>query len=190
MYQTLTRKLEALKSGDELPLAILTDNFMDEFGIIYSPDENIPEFQLKDIESFTFESFNKNKKVTVELKLLQLKKPVRFYLEQTDFFNMTQLRKDWDAQFAFLKPGCLAFLGEYKTFFMNNVEEMLRYGLDNMGWEISGFNEGEVVCILEKHKMDDFKLVKILHKDTVYWSYAAFYDAEQLKSHANEQHYI
>jgi hypothetical protein len=175
-----------LKEGDALPLNLL-ENLTDEFGMVYIEGHNIPKSDLKEL---FFEKMLEECPI-VGLYTQLSKYPIMFSLPKGNFYNLATIEQEYsDIHFPILRPGGLAYLANNVTYPTETVEEIFMNGFANLCYDFAPMWEGEVACVLEKHQVGSFKLVKILRKDMVYWSYGAFYDADYMKTHTNGQHYI
>jgi hypothetical protein len=191
MYLTIKEKLTVLPPNTELPLELIINQYGLNQYIFIGPNKKT---YIKNIEKIIFKKFIPDKNQVITL-VFDSKSQTweQFCMFDDDFFNERKIIKDYDlTHFSLLKPGSLAYLGDYQTTLARSVNELVktRAGYGHDSGVLTYLTEGEVVCVLETHSLDTVKLVKILYKDMVYWSYGVFYDANHLKTHSNDQHYL
>lgn len=216
MYTTIQEKLRKLTFGSPLPLDMLREQVaaFPELRYFSRPpsqdNSNKPKkadpsndgsqlaLVINKVHKFLFEKWTLVFTQDDPHKLLQAQIRIEFQdgskgwfqLSSASFFRLEGMADVYKTkEFRLLKPGKLAYVAEDTitcltghNLIFQDVDSHMRDGVE--------LYEGEPVMVLQTLLLDTVPLVKILHGETIGWTYGMLYDQEYFDQHDNENHWL
>lgn len=199
-YVTLTEKLEKLEKLGKKKIILPKDvlyKLSKSISLVFSLDlEKLPEenrsdeYILANTQSFFCELSRDAQgqlKKTFFLTLKGIKKQ-RIYLDNLDLFNPHRVELKWRKHFNEMKAGDILVAALPEIYLAKDIHDVFLAGITNIQWE-HVLEEGECVTLLEKQRLDDLLIVKVFHKNQIYWAFgtllrmAAFVDGSETSDH-------
>lgn len=214
MYTTIQEKLRKLTFGSPLPLDMLREQTATFPVLCYFSRPPSQDNSLKKTDPLGGGSklapvINKVRRCLFEKwtlvftqsdphKLLQAEVRIEFQngskgwlqVSSASFFRLEGMADVYKTkEFRLLKPGKLAYVAEDTitcltghNLIFQDVDSHMRDGVE--------LYEGEPVMVLQTLLLDTVPLVKILHGETIGWTYGMLYDQEYFDQHDNENHWL
>lgn len=199
-YVTLQQKLKRNFSKGKNKIAISLVDFQKIFDdIIMSYDSSFDFIPAENKnKEYIFSTFRKafvflektanseNIGISCHFYLNGKKEAIKFPISPLDLWNDDVYQEYYLKYFEEAKSGDLIRITHPEAYLIQDLEEVLFCGIRDASWDLV-LEEGQLVTLLEKVKIENLCLVKVLYKTQAYWMFGGFYphthETDKEKSH-------
>lgn len=109
-------------------------------------------------------------------------------LDNSDFFNHKKMEEDMREHLDEVSQGDLVVCA-YSTYLVKNISDLLEAGFERVHWD-AVLPEGSLLTVLNTVKVENFWLVKVLHKEKPMWAFGVFFKYDYFDNRTNTNHFI
>lgn len=116
------------------------------------------------------------------------KEPIKISLTPLDLWVEDVYQEYFEKYFEETKIGDLIRVTHPEAYLVQDLEEVFFCGIRDANWDLV-IEEGQLVTLLEKVKVDKLCFVKVLYKSKIYWMFGGFYSHTHV-SHKEKNHHL